>query len=179
MDARLQPELPFHIFWAQCPPQRLAAAVREDSELQYANWSKIKWKKKGKDYIWSGIPKPDHIVCTIQWHILLINWRSHLGVHYFSMSCSFQYRSIRDNCFLFDRSDTAILYNDRSVLESHHVSAAYRLLQDDDEMNILYNLSKDDWRSARPILRPTIWERVTERWKRRVTAKGNKNSDVL
>lgn len=45
-----------------------------------------------------------------------------------------------------DRSDTAILYNDRSVLESHHVSAAYRLLQEDDEMNILYNLSKDDWR---------------------------------
>lgn len=55
-------------------------------------------------------------------------------------------------CFLFDRSDTAILYNDRSVLESHHVSAAYRLLQDDDEMNILYNLSKDDWRSAKEIL---------------------------
>lgn len=50
---------------------------------------------------------------------------------------------------MFDRSDTAILYNDRSVLESHHVSAAYRLLQDDDEMNILYNLSKDDWRSVR------------------------------
>lgn len=47
-----------------------------------------------------------------------------------------------------DRSDTAILYNDRSVLESHHVSAAYRLLQEDDEMNILYNLSKDDWRSV-------------------------------
>lgn len=55
-------------------------------------------------------------------------------------------------CFPFDRSDTAILYNDRSVLESHHVSAAYRLLQDDDEMNILYNLSKDDWRSVRGIL---------------------------
>lgn len=50
--------------------------------------------------------------------------------------------------FWTDRSDTAILYNDRSVLESHHVSAAYRLLQDDDEMNILYNLSKDDWRSV-------------------------------
>lgn len=53
---------------------------------------------------------------------------------------------------LFDRSDTAILYNDRSVLESHHVSAAYRLLQDDDEMNILYNLSKDDWRSLMQTL---------------------------
>lgn len=41
----------------------------------------------------------------------------------------------------------AILYNDRSVLENHHVSAAYRLMQDD-EMNILVNLSKDDWRYA-------------------------------
>lgn len=51
-------------------------------------------------------------------------------------------------CSVSHRSDTAILYNDRSVLESHHVSAAYRLLQDDDEMNILYNLSKDDWRSV-------------------------------
>lgn len=45
-----------------------------------------------------------------------------------------------------NRSDSAILYNDRAVQENHHVSAAYRLMQDDDEMNILYNLSKDDWR---------------------------------
>jgi calcium/calmodulin-dependent 3',5'-cyclic nucleotide phosphodiesterase len=44
------------------------------------------------------------------------------------------------------RSDPAILYNDRSVLENHHLSAAYRLLQEDEEMNILVNLSKDDWR---------------------------------
>ena len=34
----------------------------------------------------------------------------------------------------------------RSVLENHHLSAAYRLLQEDEEMNILINLSKDDWR---------------------------------
>lgn len=67
---------------------------------------------------------------------------------------------------LTGRSDTAILYNDRSVLESHHVSAAYRLLQDDDEMNILYNLSKDDWRSERQMLQQT------ERWKLKMTAKG-------
>lgn len=45
------------------------------------------------------------------------------------------------------RSEVAILYNDRSVLENHHVSAAYRLMQED-EMNILVNLSKDDWRYA-------------------------------
>ena len=72
---------------------------------------------------------------------------------------------MRNYCFLFlfGRSDTAILYNDRSVLESHHVSAAYRLLQEDDEMNILYNLSKDDWRSVRQILRWTIREWETMR----------------
>lgn len=45
------------------------------------------------------------------------------------------------------RSDTATLYNDRAVLENHHVSAAYRLLQRDEDNNILSNLSKDDWRS--------------------------------
>lgn len=39
-----------------------------------------------------------------------------------------------------------MLYNDRAVLENHHVSAAYRLLQSGDEMNILANLSKEDWR---------------------------------
>lgn len=47
--------------------------------------------------------------------------------------------------FLIPRSDVAILYNDRSVLENHHVSAAYRLMQEE-EMNVLVNLSKDDWR---------------------------------
>lgn len=43
------------------------------------------------------------------------------------------------------RSEVAILYNDRSVLENHHVSAAYRLMAEE-EMNILINLNKDDWR---------------------------------
>lgn len=47
--------------------------------------------------------------------------------------------------FPHSRSDVAILYNDRSVLENHHVSAAYRLMQEE-EMNILANLNKDDWR---------------------------------
>lgn len=43
------------------------------------------------------------------------------------------------------RSEVAILYNDRSVLENHHVSAAYKLMAEED-MNILVNLNKDDWR---------------------------------
>lgn len=42
------------------------------------------------------------------------------------------------------RSDTAILYNDRSVLENHHISAIFRMMQDE-EMNILVNLTKDEF----------------------------------
>lgn len=49
--------------------------------------------------------------------------------------------------FLSVRSEVAILYNDRSVLENHHVSAAYKLMAEED-MNILVNLNKDDWRFA-------------------------------
>ena len=50
------------------------------------------------------------------------------------------------------RSDCAILYNDRSVLENHHISAVFRMMQDD-EMNIFVNLTKDEFVSV-PI--PTV-----------------------
>lgn len=56
-----------------------------------------------------------------------------------------QFRAVTEVRLVACRSEVAILYNDRSVLENHHVSAAYRLMQED-EMNILVNLSKDDWR---------------------------------
>lgn len=46
----------------------------------------------------------------------------------------------------FSRSDISLLYNDHAVLENHHVSAVYRLLQNNEDLNILSNLSKDDWR---------------------------------
>lgn len=52
--------------------------------------------------------------------------------------------------FLCVRSEVAILYNDRSVLENHHVSAAYKLMAEED-MNILVNLNKDDWRFAAQV----------------------------
>ncbi|XP_075683071.1 dual specificity calcium/calmodulin-dependent 3',5'-cyclic nucleotide phosphodiesterase 1C isoform X3 [Rhinoderma darwinii] len=64
----------------------------------------------------------------------------------------YEHTGTTNNFHIQTRSDSAILYNDRSVLENHHVSAAYRLLQDDEEMNILYNLSKDDWREFRALV---------------------------
>lgn len=50
----------------------------------------------------------------------------------------------RAHCPRVARSDTAILYNDRSVLENHHISAVFRLMQDE-ELNIFVNLTKDEF----------------------------------
>ncbi|XP_062971920.1 dual specificity calcium/calmodulin-dependent 3',5'-cyclic nucleotide phosphodiesterase 1A-like [Elgaria multicarinata webbii] len=49
------------------------------------------------------------------------------------------------------RSETALLYNDKSVLENHHVSAAYHLMESED-MNILANLNKEEWRELRRLV---------------------------
>ncbi|XP_063150028.1 dual specificity calcium/calmodulin-dependent 3',5'-cyclic nucleotide phosphodiesterase 1B isoform X1 [Candoia aspera] len=49
------------------------------------------------------------------------------------------------------KSDTAILYNDRSVLENHHISAVFRMMQDE-EMNILVNLTKDEFVELRSLV---------------------------
>uniref|UniRef100_A0A8D0H1Y9 Phosphodiesterase n=1 Tax=Sphenodon punctatus TaxID=8508 RepID=A0A8D0H1Y9_SPHPU len=49
------------------------------------------------------------------------------------------------------KSHTAILYNDRSVLENHHISAVFRMMQDD-EMNILINLAKDEFVELRSLV---------------------------
>ncbi|XP_032807131.2 dual specificity calcium/calmodulin-dependent 3',5'-cyclic nucleotide phosphodiesterase 1A-like isoform X2 [Petromyzon marinus] len=57
-----------------------------------------------------------------------------------------------NNFHIQTRSDVAILYNDRSVMENHHVSTAYRIMQADEDANILINLSKDDWRELRALV---------------------------
>ena len=49
------------------------------------------------------------------------------------------------------RSETAILYNDRAVLENYHVSKAFKIILDDDA-NILANLSKDEYREFRNLV---------------------------
>ncbi|EMP25275.1 Calcium/calmodulin-dependent 3',5'-cyclic nucleotide phosphodiesterase 1B [Chelonia mydas] len=49
------------------------------------------------------------------------------------------------------RSDCAILYNDRSVLENHHISAVFRMMQED-EMNIFINLAKDEFVELRSLV---------------------------
>ncbi|KAF5927704.1 hypothetical protein HPG69_000610 [Diceros bicornis minor] len=77
------------------------------------------------------------------------NWLTELEIFAIIFSAAihdYEHTGTTNNFHIQTRSDPAILYNDRSVLENHHLSAAYRLLQEDEEMNILINLSKDDWR---------------------------------
>lgn len=44
-----------------------------------------------------------------------------------------------------------MLYNDRAVLENHHVCAAFELLRSDDK-NILIGLKKEEYREFRALV---------------------------
>ena len=50
------------------------------------------------------------------------------------------------------RSPLALLYNDKSVLENHHVSYLFRVMKDFPESNILGNLSRDDFMEFRQLV---------------------------
>uniref|UniRef100_A0A8C4HJJ8 Phosphodiesterase n=1 Tax=Dicentrarchus labrax TaxID=13489 RepID=A0A8C4HJJ8_DICLA len=85
----------------------------------------------------------------------MVHWLTELEIFAIIFAAAihdFEHTGTTNNFHIQTRSDTAMLYNDRAVLENHHVSAAYRLLQDDDEMNIFSNLSKDDWRELRTLV---------------------------
>ncbi|XP_040922257.1 calcium/calmodulin-dependent 3',5'-cyclic nucleotide phosphodiesterase 1C [Toxotes jaculatrix] len=85
----------------------------------------------------------------------MVHWLTELEIFAIIFAAAihdYEHTGTTNNFHIQTRSDTAMLYNDRAVLENHHVSAAYRLLQDDNEMNILSNLSKDDWRELRTLV---------------------------
>ncbi|XP_058482204.1 dual specificity calcium/calmodulin-dependent 3',5'-cyclic nucleotide phosphodiesterase 1C [Solea solea] len=93
-------------------------------------------------------------------HFLLLNtgmvhWLTELEIFAIIFAAAihdFEHTGTTNNFHIQTRSDTAMLYNDRAVLENHHVSAAYRLLQDDNEKNIFSNLNKEDWRDLRTLV---------------------------
>ncbi|XP_035706178.1 high affinity cAMP-specific and IBMX-insensitive 3',5'-cyclic phosphodiesterase 8A [Folsomia candida] len=59
----------------------------------------------------------------------------------------------RTNPFLINsESDMAILYNDVSVLESHHASFAFRLTRSDPKVDIFANLDRDSYKFVRQSL---------------------------
>nr|XP_046259913.1 calcium/calmodulin-dependent 3',5'-cyclic nucleotide phosphodiesterase 1A-like isoform X2 [Scatophagus argus] len=87
-------------------------------------------------------------------HTGLMHWLSELEILAMVFAAAihdFEHTGTTNNFHIHTRSEVAILYNDRSVLENHHVSAAYRLMAEED-MNILVNLNKEDWRELRALV---------------------------
>ncbi|XP_043380937.1 calcium/calmodulin-dependent 3',5'-cyclic nucleotide phosphodiesterase 1A isoform X6 [Chelonia mydas] len=90
----------------------------------------------------------------IMLHTGIMHWLTELEILAMIFAAAvhdYEHTGTTNNFHIQTRSDVAILYNDRSVLENHHVSAAYRLMQEE-EMNILANLTKDDWRELRGLV---------------------------
>ncbi|XP_013396005.1 high affinity cAMP-specific and IBMX-insensitive 3',5'-cyclic phosphodiesterase 8B isoform X1 [Lingula anatina] len=59
----------------------------------------------------------------------------------------------KTNAFLVNAgNDLALVYNDLAVLESHHVSLAFRLSAQNDDVNIFKNLERDDFRAMRQMI---------------------------
>nr|XP_019608407.1 PREDICTED: calcium/calmodulin-dependent 3',5'-cyclic nucleotide phosphodiesterase 1A isoform X2 [Rhinolophus sinicus] len=90
----------------------------------------------------------------IMLHTGIMHWLTELEILAMVFAAAihdYEHTGTTNNFHIQTRSDVAVLYNDRSVLENHHVSAAYRLMQEE-EMNVLINLSKDDWRDLRNLV---------------------------
>ncbi|XP_076316615.1 dual specificity calcium/calmodulin-dependent 3',5'-cyclic nucleotide phosphodiesterase 1A-like isoform X1 [Tachypleus tridentatus] len=87
------------------------------------------------------------------WHSGLANWLTDLEVFATLFSAiihDFEHTGTTNNFHVMSGSDTALLYNDRAVLENHHLSAAFKLLKEED-YNILQNFSKEEFREFRAL----------------------------
>ncbi|CAF1425751.1 unnamed protein product [Adineta steineri] len=63
----------------------------------------------------------------------------------------FEHTGTSNNFHIQSRSDVALTYNDRAVLENHHVSAAFRLLRIDD-YNIVSEFTSDEYKNFRHLV---------------------------
>ncbi|CAF3698588.1 unnamed protein product [Rotaria sp. Silwood1] len=63
----------------------------------------------------------------------------------------FEHTGTSNNFHIQSRSDVALIYNDRAVLENHHVSAAFRLMRIDD-YNILSEFTSDEYKNFRHLV---------------------------
>ncbi|UJR26378.1 hypothetical protein I4U23_007710 [Adineta vaga] len=63
----------------------------------------------------------------------------------------FEHTGTSNNFHIQSRSDVALTYNDRAVLENHHVSAAFRLMRVDD-YNIISEFTADEYKNFRHLV---------------------------
>ncbi|KAJ6650157.1 Calcium/calmodulin-dependent 3',5'-cyclic nucleotide phosphodiesterase 1 [Pseudolycoriella hygida] len=63
----------------------------------------------------------------------------------------YEHTGTTNNFHVMSGSDIAMLYNDRAVLENHHISAAFRVLNEDD-CNLFGHLTKEEYRELRTLV---------------------------
>ncbi|XP_071101189.1 dual specificity calcium/calmodulin-dependent 3',5'-cyclic nucleotide phosphodiesterase 1A-like isoform X6 [Haliotis cracherodii] len=63
----------------------------------------------------------------------------------------FEHTGTTNNFHINTGSEVALLYNDRAVLENHHISAAFRIMKEE-ECGIASNLSKEEYREFRTLV---------------------------
>ncbi|XP_030242025.1 calcium/calmodulin-dependent 3',5'-cyclic nucleotide phosphodiesterase 1 isoform X2 [Drosophila navojoa] len=84
----------------------------------------------------------------------LMNWLTDLEIFASLLAAllhDFEHTGTTNNFHVMSGSETALLYNDRAVLENHHVSASFRLMREEDA-NILSHLSRDEYKELRTLI---------------------------
>ncbi|CAG0912330.1 unnamed protein product [Notodromas monacha] len=85
----------------------------------------------------------------------LMNWLSDLeifGTLLAAMIHDFEHTGTTNNFHVMSNSGVALLYNDRAVLENHHISAAFRLCHDGENSNIFKNMTREEYRELRALV---------------------------
>ncbi|KDR18814.1 Calcium/calmodulin-dependent 3',5'-cyclic nucleotide phosphodiesterase 1C, partial [Zootermopsis nevadensis] len=84
----------------------------------------------------------------------LMNWLTDLEIFATLVAAiihDYEHTGTTNNFHVMSGTETALLYNDRAVLENHHISASFRVMKDD-ECNILQNLSREEFREFRTLV---------------------------
>ncbi|XP_049829380.1 dual specificity calcium/calmodulin-dependent 3',5'-cyclic nucleotide phosphodiesterase 1-like isoform X1 [Schistocerca gregaria] len=84
----------------------------------------------------------------------LMNWLTDLEIFATLVAAlihDYEHTGTTNNFHVMSGTETALLYNDRAVLENHHISASFRVMRDE-ECNILQNLSREEFREFRTLV---------------------------
>uniref|UniRef100_H3A4S4 Phosphodiesterase n=1 Tax=Latimeria chalumnae TaxID=7897 RepID=H3A4S4_LATCH len=84
----------------------------------------------------------------------LVHWLTELeilAVLFAAAVHDYEHTGTTNSFHIQTKSECALVYNDRSVLENHHVSAVFQLMQME-EMNIFLNLTKEEWVELRSLV---------------------------
>lgn len=83
----------------------------------------------------------------------LMNWLTPLEIFATFVSAiihDYEHTGTTNNFHMQTRSEIALIYNDRAILENYHISTAFRLMLND-SYNILQELTRDEYKEFRQL----------------------------